>query len=102
MAGLWCVNTGYGRSELAEAAYKQLNKMAYFPMSHSHIRAVELAEELIDWLEGEYVIFFSNSGSEANETAFKIARQYHEQNGEPSRHNFISLCHDYHGDSLGA
>jgi len=102
MAGLWCVNTGYGRAELAEAAYEQLNKMAYFPISHSHIPAIELAEKLNDWLEGEYVIFFSNSGSEANETAFKIARQYHQQNGEPSRHKFISRYRGYHGNSMGS
>lgn len=102
MAGLWCVNTGYGRSELAEVAYEQLKKMAYFPMSQSHIPAIKLAEKLNDWLEDEYVIFFSNSGSEANETAFKIARQYHQQNGEQSRHKFISRYRGYHGNSMGA
>lgn len=102
MAGLWCVNTGYGRTELAEAAYEQLNKMAYFPLSQSHIPAIKLAEKLNEWLEDEYVIFFSNSGSEANETAFKIARQYHQQNGESSRHKFISRYRGYHGNSMGA
>lgn len=102
MSGLWCVNTGYGRTELAEVAYEQLNKMAYFPLSQSHIPAIKLAEKLNDWLEDEYVIFFSNSGSEANETAFKIARQYHQQNGEPSRHKFISRYRGYHGNSMGA
>ncbi len=102
MAGLWCVNTGYGRSELAKAAYDQLNKMAYFPMSQSHIPAIKLAEKINDWLGDEYVVFFSNSGSEANETAFKIARQYHQQNGEPSRQKFISRYRGYHGNSMGA
>src|SRR5699024_11110996 len=67
MAGLWCVNTGYGRQELADAAYEQLKKMAYFPMAQGHVPAIELAEKLNDWLEDEYVIFFSNGGSEANE-----------------------------------
>lgn len=102
MAGLWCVNTGYGRDELAEVAYDQLKKMAYFPLSQSHIPAIQLAEKLNDWLEDEYVIFFSNSGSEANETAFKIARQYHYHKGDKSRHKFISRYRGYHGNSMGA
>lgn len=102
MAGLWCVNTGYGRTELAEAAYEQMKKMAYFPLSQSHIPAIKLAEKLNEWLEDEYVIFFSNSGSEANETAFKIARQYHQQNGNLSRHKFIARYRAYHGNSMGA
>ena len=70
MSGLWCVNSGYGRKELAEAAYKQLQTLSYFPMSQSHEPAIKLAEKLNEWLGG-YVIFFSNSGSEANETALK-------------------------------
>lgn len=102
MAGLWCVNTGYGRDELAEVAYDQLKKMAYFPLSQSHVPAIKLAEKLNDWLEDEYVIFFSNSGSEANETAFKIARQYHHHKGETGRHKFISRYRGYHGNSMGA
>ncbi|MED0677848.1 aspartate aminotransferase family protein [Aneurinibacillus thermoaerophilus] len=102
MAGLWCVNVGYGREELAEAAYEQLKAMPYFPLTQSHLPAIQLAEKLNEWLEGEYVIFFSNSGSEANEIAFKIARQYHEQNGEPSRYKFISRYRAYHGNSMGA
>lgn len=102
MSGLWCVNVGYGREELAQAAYDQLKTMSYFPLSQSHLPAIQLAEKLNEWLEGEYVIFFSNSGSEANETAFKIVRQYHQQNGEPSRYKFISRYRGYHGNSMGA
>lgn len=102
MAGLWCVNTGYGREELAKAAYDQMKEMAYFPLSHSHIPAIKLAEKLNEWLGDEYVFFFSNGGSEANETAFKIARQYHKQKNEPSRYKFISRYRAYHGNSLGA
>ncbi|MBO1002148.1 aspartate aminotransferase family protein [Pseudogracilibacillus auburnensis] len=102
MAGLWCVNTGYGRVELAEVAFDQMKKMAYFPLSQSHIPAIKLAEKLNEWLEDEYVVFYSNSGSEANETAFKIARQYHQQNGESGRHKFISRYRGYHGNSMGA
>src|SRR5699024_28949 len=102
MAGLWCVNTGYGRKELAEAAFDQMQKMADFPMFQRQTAAIELAEKLNDWLEDEDVSFFSNSGSEANETAFKIARQYHQQNGKPSKHNFISRYRGYPGNSMGA
>ena len=102
MAGLWCVNIGYGREELAEAAYEQLKKLAYFPLSQSHEPAIKLAEKLNVMLGGEYVIFFSNSGSEANETAFKIARQYHQQKGDHSRYKFISRYRSYHGNSMGS
>ncbi|MGM0827296.1 MAG: aspartate aminotransferase family protein [Bacillota bacterium] len=102
MAGLWCVNVGYGREELAKAAYEQLKKMAYFPLTQSHQPAIELAEKLNQLLGDEYVIFFSNSGSEANETAFKIARQYHQQKGEHGRYKIFSRYRGYHGNSMGA
>lgn len=102
MSGLWCVNVGYGRKELAEAAYQQLLTLPYFPLTQSHMPAIALAAKLNEWLEGDYVIFFSNSGSEANEAAFKIARQYHRQTGQPDRHKFIARYRGYHGSSLGA
>ncbi|UOE77617.1 aspartate aminotransferase family protein [Parageobacillus thermoglucosidasius] len=102
MAGLWCVNVGYGREELAEAAYEQLKKLAYFPLTQSHVPAIQLGEKLNELLGDEYVIFFSNSGSEANETAFKIARQYHQQKGEHNRYKIISRYRAYHGNSMGA
>lgn len=102
MAGLWCVNVGYGRTELAEAAYEQLKQMAYFPLTQSHTPAIKLAEKLNEMLGEEYVIFFSNSGSEANETAFKIARQYHQQKGDHGRYKFISRYRAYHGNSMGS
>ena len=101
MAGLWCVNIGYGRTELAEAAYDQLKKMAYFPLTQSHRPAIQLAEKLNEWLGDEYVIFFSNSGSEANETAFKIVKQYHQQRGDHNRFKFISRYRGYHGNTSG-
>lgn len=102
MAGLWCVNAGYGRTELADVAHEQLKKMAYFPLTQSHIPAIKLAEKINDWLEDEYVLFYSNGGSEANETAFKIARQYHQKMGDTGRHKFISRYRAYHGNSMGA
>ncbi|MCF7619592.1 aspartate aminotransferase family protein [Bacillus sonorensis] len=102
MAGLWCVNVGYGRKELADAAYEQLREMPYAPLTHAHIPAIRLAEKLNEWLGGDYVIFFANSGSEANETAFKIARQYHQQKGDHTRYKFISRYRAYHGNTMGA
>jgi taurine-pyruvate aminotransferase len=102
MSGLWCVNAGYGREELARAAYEQLRKLPFYPMTRSHLPAIELGEKLNDWLDGDYVFFYSNSGSEANEVAFKVARQYHEQNGEPQRWKFVSRYRAYHGQTMGA
>ena len=102
MAGQWAVNAGYGREELARVAYEQLKTMPYYPLVQSHKPAIELAEKLNEWLGDEYVIFFSNSGSEANDTAFKIARQYHHQNGQPGRYKFIARYRGYHGNTLGS
>lgn len=102
MSGLWCVNVGYGREELARAAYEQLKKMCFYPLTKSHLPAIELGEKLNEWLDGEHVFFYSNSGSEANEVAFKVARQYHEQNGQPERWKFISRYRAYHGQTMGA
>lgn len=99
-AGLWCVNAGYGRKELADAAYEQLIEMPYYPLSQSHIPAIQLSEKLNEWLDDDYVIFYSNSGSEANETAFKIARQYQQQIGQVNRYKFISRYRGYHGSTL--
>jgi len=102
MSGLWCVNVGYGREDLAEVAYNQIKEMTYCPLTKSHLPAIELAEKINQWLNEEYVVFFSNSGSEANETAFKIARQYHYQNHEAGRYKIISRYRAYHGSTFAA
>lgn len=102
MSGLWCVNVGYGREELARAAYEQLARMPYYPLTKSHLPAIELGEKLNEWLGGDHAFFYSNSGSEANEVAFKVARQYHRQNGESERWKFISRYRAYHGQTMGA
>src|SRR3954452_25506259 len=70
MSGLWCVNVGYGREELAKAAYEQMTKLAYAPLTQSHEPAIKLAAKLNEMLGDEYVFFYSNSGSDANEVAF--------------------------------
>jgi taurine-pyruvate aminotransferase len=102
MSGLWCVNVGYGREELARAAYEQLQKLPYYPLTMGHEPAARLGEKLNEWLDDDYIVFYSNSGSEANEVAFKVARQYHQQNGEPARHKFVSRYRAYHGNTLGS
>ncbi|MFD1037234.1 aspartate aminotransferase family protein [Virgibacillus byunsanensis] len=102
MSGLWCANIGYGREELAQTAFDQMKKLSYFPLSHSHQPAIDLAEKISDWLGGDYVVFFSNSGSEANESAFKIARQYHQQTGNKGKYKFISRYRGYHGNTSAA
>jgi taurine-pyruvate aminotransferase len=102
MAGIWSVNAGYGREELARAAYEQMKTMPFYPLVQTHLPAIKLGEKLNEWLHGEYVIFYSNSGSEANDTAFKIARQYHQQTGESGRWKFIARYRGYHGNTLGS
>ncbi|UMZ74326.1 aminotransferase [Natranaerofaba carboxydovora] len=102
LSGLWCVNIGYGREEMARCTYDQMVEMSYTALTNSHLPAVELADKLNKWLDDEYVFYFSNSGSEANETAFKLARQYHHQNDNPGRYKFISRYRAYHGSSFAS
>ncbi|MFD6440719.1 aminotransferase, partial [Peribacillus sp. NPDC060186] len=102
VSGLWCLNVGYGRQEIAQAAYEQMVNVSYFPLTLSHVPAIELSAKISELLQGSYTTFFSNSGSEANEVAFKIARQYHAQNGNPGKYKFISRYRAYHGSTLGA
>lgn len=105
ISGLWCVNVGYGRQELAEVAYEQMVDLAYFPLTMSHEPGIRLAHKLLELLGYEGKVFFSTSGSEANETAFKIARQYHAQTspaGSGPRYKIISRYRGYHGTTMGA
>lgn len=102
MSGIWSVNIGYGRRELAEAAYEQLKALSFFPLTQSHVPAIELSKKVSEWLGEEYRVFFSNSGSEANEVAFKVARQFHSHQGQPNRYKFISRYRAYHGNSMGS
>ncbi|GAB4074227.1 aspartate aminotransferase family protein [Barrientosiimonas marina] len=102
VSGLWCLNVGYGREDIADAAANQLKKLAYFPLTMNHKPAIQLANKLSELLGAQYQTFFSNSGSEANETAFKIARQYHIQTGNPTKYKFIGRYRAYHGSTMGA
>jgi adenosylmethionine-8-amino-7-oxononanoate aminotransferase len=101
MAGLWCVNIGYGRAELATVAAEQMQSLAYYPHTAMNVPAAALAEKVNGLLGGDNHVYFVNSGSEANEAAFKFARQYmkHEHPGEP-RYKTISRYFAYHGTTL--
>jgi len=101
MAGLWCVNIGYGRTELAEVAADQMRQLAYFPHTAMNAPASALAEKINGLMGGGYHTYFVNSGSEANEAGFKIARQYmkHEYPGE-FRFKTVSRYFAYHGTTL--
>ncbi|MBM7841202.1 adenosylmethionine-8-amino-7-oxononanoate aminotransferase [Alkalihalobacillus xiaoxiensis] len=102
VSGLWCLNLGHGQTEIIEAATEQMKALAYFPLSFGHKPAIDLAEKLNELLGGGYRSFFANGGSDANETAFKIARQHHKQSGNPEKTKIISRYRAYHGNSLGA
>jgi adenosylmethionine-8-amino-7-oxononanoate aminotransferase len=101
MAGLWCVNIGYGRTELAEVAADQMRQLSYFPHTAMNAPAAGLAEKINGLMGGGYHTYFVNSGSEANEAGFKIARQYmkHEYPGE-YRFKTIGRYFAYHGTTL--
>ena len=101
MAGLWCVNIGYGRVELAEVAAEQMRELSYFPHTAMNAPAAGLAEKLNTLMGGGYHTYFVNSGSEANEAGFKIARQYmkHEHPGD-YRFKTVSRYFSYHGTTL--
>ena len=97
MAGLWCVNIGYGRTELADVAAEQMRQISYFPHTAMNAPAAALAEKVNVLMGGGYHTYFVNSGSEANEAGFKFARQYmkHESPGE-YRFKTISRYFSYH------
>jgi beta-alanine--pyruvate transaminase len=103
IAGLWCVNAGHGQRPIAEAIKAQVDRLDFvssFQMSHP--AAFELADRLADLTPGDLDhVFFSNSGSEAVDTALKIARAYHHARGQAGRRRFISRVKAYHGVGWG-
>ena len=104
LAGLWCVNVGYGRKELADVASQQMTDLSYLAPFMTSEPTAAFADKLQTMLGFESHVYFSVSGSEANETAFKIARQYHLQNGKPgeNRYKILSGYRGYHGNTLGS
>ena len=104
MAGLWCVNVGYGRHAIADAVADQMKRLPYYPLTQSHPPAAQLAGRLSELLpEGLDRVFLVNSGSEAVETALKIARQCARSRrpGE-NRYKIIARHRGYHGFTMGA
>ncbi|GAA0981847.1 aspartate aminotransferase family protein [Acrocarpospora macrocephala] len=104
LAGLFVVQVGHGRSELAEAAAKQAQELAFFPLwSYAHPKAVELAARLAEAAPGDLNrVFFTTGGGEAVETAWKLAKQYFKLVGKPLKHKVISRQIAYHGTPHGA
>jgi putrescine aminotransferase len=111
MSGLWCVNLGYGRRELADAAYQQLQELPYYNsfFQVTHPPAIELAQLLAQvaptsaTAEGEFRrAFFTCSGSDANDTAMRCVRRYWEILGQPQRQVIISRRNAYHGSTIAA
>jgi adenosylmethionine-8-amino-7-oxononanoate aminotransferase len=100
--GYMCVNIGYGRRELADAMRDQMSKLVYFPQGSTTEPLVSLAAKLAEITPGNLVRSWPvTGGSEANETAIKIARAYHKRRGESGRYKIISRVGSYHG-ALGA
>ena len=103
MSGLWLKNVGYGRTEIADAAYQQMLKLTYMPMGTTTEPTVRLAEKIARMTPGDLNrCFFTSGGSEAVETAMKVSRAYFKRMGEPNRVKFISRKGSYHGATLGA
>jgi adenosylmethionine-8-amino-7-oxononanoate aminotransferase len=104
LAGLFVVQAGHGRTELAETAFKQAQELAFFPVwSYAHPKAVELAERLAGYAPGDLnKVFFTTGGGEAVETAWKLAKQYFKLTGKPTKHKVISRAVAYHGTPQGA
>jgi adenosylmethionine-8-amino-7-oxononanoate aminotransferase len=104
LSGLFVVQAGHGRQEIAAAASKQAEQLGYFPLwSYAHPAAVELAERLASYAPGDINrVFFTTGGSEAVESAWKLARQYFKVTGEPMRYKVISRDIAYHGTTMGA
>jgi len=104
LAALFCVNVGHGRTELADAASAQMKELAYYTnWSYAHPRAIELAARIARLAPGDLNrVFFTSGGSEAVESAIKLARNYHRVNGRGQRTKVVARELAYHGTSLGA
>ncbi|MEC7746169.1 MAG: aspartate aminotransferase family protein [Candidatus Neomarinimicrobiota bacterium] len=103
MAGLWCINVGYGRKELADTAYEQLRELPYYNnfFQTTHPPAIELSKTLVDISPSQFNhIFFTNSGSEAIDTVVRMVRYYWALEGKPEKTVIISRENAYHGSTV--
>ncbi len=104
MAGLWCVNIGYGRRELAEVAARQMEELAYYNtfFQTSHVPAIALAAKIAEVAPaGMNHVFFAGSGSEANDTNIRMVRRYWDIKGQPEKRIIIARKNGYHGSTMG-
>lgn len=105
MAGLWCVNVGYGRQQLAQAAYDQMLQLPYYNTFFQTTTppATELAALLAEVTPDHMNhVFFTNSGSEANDTVLRMVRRYWDLQGQPDKKTIISRINAYHGSTVAA
>ena len=104
ISGLFTNALGHGRPEFAAAAAESMNNMTFFPIwTYAHPKAIELAEKVASLAPGDLNrVFFTTGGAEANESAWKLARQYHKMRGDTARYKVISRDIAYHGTTLGA
>ncbi len=105
MSGLWCVQVGYGREEIAEAIARQARELAYYNtfFQSTHPAAAEFAAALAEVAPaGMSRVFFTNSGSESNDTVFRMARVYWDCLGRPTKKAFISRVNAYHGSTVAS
>lgn len=103
MAGLWCVNVGYGREELVEAATKQMRELPYYNafFKTSHPAASQLSAKLAEITpEGLNHVFYANSGSEANDTIIRMVRHFWALEGKPEKRIIIGRDYGYHGSTI--
>src|SRR3954467_9236377 len=104
LSALFCVNSGHGRSELGDAMAAQVRELDFITVwSYAHPRAIELATRIAGLAPGDLNrVFFTNSGSEAVESAIKLARSYHRSRGQGQKHKLVAREIAYHGTTLGA
>ena len=105
MSGLWCVNAGYGRQEIVDAAAEQMRELPYYNnfFQCAHPPSIELAAMLKDVSQAQFNrVFFAGSGSEANDTIVRMVRTYWDLMGQPERHTIISRINAYHGSTVAA
>ena len=104
MAGLWCVNVGYGRDRLADVAARQMRELPYYNtfFMTTHVPAIALSAKLAELAPGDLNhVFYAGSGSEANDTNIRMVRTYWAEMGKPQKNIIISRKNAYHGSTLG-
>ena len=103
MSGLWCVNVGYGRKEISAAAVAQMDTLPYYNsfFNTTNLPAVNLAKAIVDVApDGFHHVFFTGSGSEGNDTIFRMVRRFWDVQGQPIKKTFIARNNGYHGSTV--